>query len=140
MDEITPTETGGQWGWTATMGGDRSPGLSQPVLASRARVSIEDHTWAPAGAAFIRSGPWKGSFLFAGLRSQRLWRLTGSDDQQSLELRHLLHQEYGRIRSVAQAPSGKIYILTSNLDNSPQGSDRFSNDFLIEIIPEVAEN
>src|SRR5690625_1990616 len=78
-----------------------------------------DLTWAPAGAAFIRSGPWKGSFLFAGLRSQRLWRLTGSDDQQSLELRHLLHQEYGRIRSVAQAPSGKIYIRTSNLDNSP---------------------
>lgn len=139
-DEINQIEAGGNYGWPAIMGDEQSPGMSQPVLHSGSGISIEDHTWAPAGAAFIRSGPWKGSFLFAGLRSQRLWRLTGSDDQQSLELRHLLHQEYGRIRSVAQAPSGKIYILTSNLDNSPQGSDRFSNDFLIEIIPEVAEN
>ena len=139
-DEINQIEAGGNYGWPAIMGDEQSAGVNQPVLHSGSGISIENHTWAPSGAAFVHSGPWKGSFLFAGLRSQRLWRLTDSADQKSFELRYLLHQEYGRIRSVAQAPSGKIYIITSNLDNSPQGSDRFSNDFLIEIIPEVAEN
>lgn len=135
-DEINILRPGGNYGWPEIMGDEQSPGMHPPMLHSGSGTSIDSYTWAPGGATFLHSGPWKNSFLFGGLRSQRLWRIVFSADNKSHEIRYLLHQEYGRIRSVAQAPSGKIYVITSNLDNSPQGNGRFSRDFLIEIHPD----
>lgn len=139
-DEINIIGAGGNYGWPVIMGNEQSPGMHSPLLHSGSGTSIGNYTWAPAGAAFVHSGPWKNSFLFGGLRSQRLWKLVLSADNRSYELRYLLHQEYGRIRSVAQSPSGEIYIITSNLDNSPQGSNRVNRDYLIEIIPGASED
>jgi glucose/arabinose dehydrogenase len=75
-------------------------------------------TWAPSGATFVTRGPWEGSLLFAGLRSQTLFRVRFDPDNPSrvLGLERHLEGQYGRLRDVAEGPDGRLYVLTSNRD------------------------
>lgn len=71
-DEVNRVEAGQNYGWPTVTGDEGREGLAPPVITSG-----PDDTWAPSGAAFVTRGPWAGSLLFAGLRSQTLFRLTG---------------------------------------------------------------
>ena len=121
-DEINLIEPAGNYGWPLVAGDQPRQGTIPPVITSGPA-----DTWAPAGATFVAQGPWQGSLLLTGLRSQTLFRLTldPADPRRVTALERLLERQHGRLRDVAQGPDGAIYLLTSNSDGRgdprPQG-------------------
>jgi aldose sugar dehydrogenase len=113
QDEINYIEPGKNYGWPEISGAETKAGMVSPIIQSGT-----GETWAPSGATFVKGGPWNGSMLFVGLRGQTLYRLTldANDPRKVLGLEKLLTGKYGRLRDVAQAPDGSIYVLTSNRD------------------------
>ncbi|MDP9480917.1 MAG: PQQ-dependent sugar dehydrogenase, partial [Actinomycetota bacterium] len=53
----------------------------------------------------------------AALRGERLWRLELNARGEVVEREKLLDGEAGRIRDVAQAPDGSLWVSTSNRDS-----------------------
>ncbi|HEX2185012.1 MAG TPA: PQQ-dependent sugar dehydrogenase, partial [Chloroflexota bacterium] len=91
-------------------------------------------TWAPAGATFVTHGPWRGSFLFTGLASQGLFRLTldPAEPHTVLNLEVLLQRQFGRLRDVVEGPDGALYLLTSNRDG--RGNPAPDDDRIVRLI------
>lgn len=134
-DEINVIEPGKNYGWPDIRGEEEAEGMETPLLHSDVGSPRDEYTWAPSGAAFLHSGPWDRSFLFSGLRSQSLWRITFKDDElvSDFELTQYMQGEFGRVRAVEQDLSGSIYIMTSNLD---QHDVPFDKDYLVRITVE----
>lgn len=111
-DEVNYIEPGKNYGWPVIAGNETQGSMVSPVLQSG------NDTWAPSGAAFITGGAWDGSFIFAGLRGESLYRLVmdRSEPRKVITFEKYLTGQYGRLRDVVQGPDGAIYILTSNLD------------------------
>lgn len=125
-DEVNLIVPGGNYGWPTVWGIARDPRYRDPVHESGA-----SETWAPGGAAFVSSGPLRGSLLFAALRGQHVHRLVfGPDGTVAFEER-LLASQYGRIREVAEGPDGAIYVTTSNRDG--RGSARADDDRVLRL-------
>jgi glucose/arabinose dehydrogenase len=135
-DEVNLIEPGRNYGWPQMAGtilagtpGDYVP----PVIESG------QETWAPSGCTVVsadRFPQWRGNLLFAGLRSRTLWRLElASDGRQAVALEPLFAGEYGRLRAVAEAPDGTIYLLTSNRDG--RGNPGPGDDRLLRIVPDL---
>jgi glucose/arabinose dehydrogenase len=121
-DELNLIERGKNYGWPIIGYGEeysgkpihestQAPGLEQPV-----------YYWDPVispGALLIYSGSlfpeWRESFFIAGLSSKALIRLVLKADRVVGEER-LLTDRNARIRDVAQAPDGSIYLLTDDED------------------------
>ena len=135
-DEVNLIEPGRNYGWPEMVGATvvGSPGdYVPPVLESG------EQTWAPSGATFVSSGrfpQWQGDLLFAGLRSRTLWRLDLSEDgRQAVALEPLFAGEFGRLRTVVEAPDGTLYLLTSNRDG--RGNPGPEDDRVLRIVPDV---
>jgi glucose/arabinose dehydrogenase len=133
-DEVNLIEQGKNYGWpfvVADLVRRPLPDAVPPVAQSG------QTTWAPSGATFVRAGSipqWQGNLLFAGLRSQALWRLVLTPDGRSaVQLEALYQGEFGRLRTVVEGPDGAIYLLTSNRDG--RGNPRAEDDRLVRIAP-----
>lgn len=113
LDEINLIQAGNNYGWPLIRGSQTQQGLVAPVYHSG-----DTTTWAPAGATFINGGAWDGSFVFAGLRGEALYRaiFDASDPTRIDTVETYFKGELGRIRTVAQGPDGTIYLATSNRD------------------------
>ncbi|MDD4858681.1 MAG: PQQ-dependent sugar dehydrogenase [Dehalococcoidales bacterium] len=111
-DEVNYIEPGRNYGWPVITGDATREGMVTPVLQSG------NSTWAPAGATFIRGGPWEGSLLFTGLRGVSLYRIVPdkANPYGVLSFEPLFTRTFGRLRDVAQSPDGTVYLLTSNRD------------------------
>jgi glucose/arabinose dehydrogenase len=117
-DEINLIEKGHNYGWPDVegMGGGGNGKYTDPLL-----------TWStdeasPSGLAYA-----DGSLWAAALRGQRLWRIPVSAHGRAGRPEALYTGEYGRLRAVATAPDGNLWVSTSNKDGrgSPrQGDDR----------------
>ncbi len=127
-DEVNLIEAGGNYGWPLVRGEATREGTVPPILSSGA-----SDTWAPSGAAFATRGPWAGSLLFAGLRSQTLFRvvLDPADPSRVLRLERYLEGRYGRLRDVVESPDGSFFVLTSNLDG--RGTPRPEGDLVLRV-------
>ena len=124
QDEINYIEPGKNYGWPWVHGDQTREGMINPIIQSSGA-----ETWAPSGCTFIVGGPWDGSFLFAGLRGETLYRLVidKNNPRQVISLDKYFAGQYGRLRDVVQGPDGAIYILTNNTDgrgNPHPGDDR----------------
>jgi glucose/arabinose dehydrogenase len=102
VDEINLVERGGNYGWPeveGTGGGDR---FHDPVV-----------TWPTAQASPSGATIAGGTLYAAALRGERLWSvpLDGGGVGQP---RALLVGAYGRLRHVAMAADGSLWVLTSN--------------------------
>ncbi len=128
QDEVNYIEKGKNYGWPTIRGEQRREGLEAPIVQSSAAV-----TWAPGGATFVSSGPWRGSFLFTGLRGQALYRLTvdPANPRTVTSFETLYGSAYGRLRDVVEGPDGALYILTSNRDG--RGSPRPEDDRVLRL-------
>ncbi|MFS0885641.1 PQQ-dependent sugar dehydrogenase [Aeromicrobium sp. 179-A 4D2 NHS] len=111
-DEVNRIVKGGNYGWPDVEGRGGGEGVRQPLA-----------TWdvaeaSPAGIAI------SGDRAFvAALRGQRLWQVPLDGG----EPRAFLTQEHGRLRSVAVAPDGSLWLGTSNTDGRAtprRGDDR----------------
>jgi glucose/arabinose dehydrogenase len=128
QDEVNLIEPGQNYGWPVISGAETRAGMVAPILQSGTST-----TWAPSGAAFVSAGPWAGSFLFAALRGEALYRviLDPSRPRGVVDLERWFYQSYGRLRDVAVGPDGGIYILTSNRDG--RGSPRSGDDKVLKL-------
>jgi glucose/arabinose dehydrogenase len=107
-DELNRIEPGGNYGWPLVEG----PGDEKGMLNPLATFGTSDAS--PSGIAIV------GDQVFmACLRGTKLYRIstTGTGAQA------LLSGEYGRLRTVARAPDGSLWIMTSNRDGRGSPAD-----------------
>ncbi|OJX98046.1 MAG: glucose dehydrogenase [Micrococcales bacterium 73-15] len=110
-DELNVIRPGGNYGWPEVEGIAGRDGYVDPV-----------QQWAPADASPSGLAIADGAIYVANLRGQRL-RVIPLDDLASSTER--LVGEHGRLRDVALAPDGTLWVLTNNTDGrgEPTGDD-----------------
>ncbi|WP_285773994.1 PQQ-dependent sugar dehydrogenase [Microtetraspora sp. NBRC 13810] len=114
FDEINRIEKGANYGWPEVEGVGGDNRFTDPLVTwSTAEAS-------PSGLAYGGGSLWAGA-----LRGQRLWRVPVSADGSLGTPVPLFQEEYGRLRAVATAPDGSIWIATSNKDGrgAPAAAD-----------------
>ena len=120
-DELNRIVPGANYGWPNVEGSDGGGGYKDP-LVSWSPTS----TCSPAGIAIARSRAWLGA-----LRGECVYSVTlrGPD---SGRIRRHFRGRFGRIRQVAKAPDGSLWITTSNRDG--RGSPAASDDRVIRVV------
>ena len=118
-DELNRIVPGGNYGWPVVEGRSGDDRFRNPVRQWHTDVA------SPSGIAIAA-----GSVFMASLRGERLWRIpllqhgTGTP-------RSLLTRRYGRLRAVAVAPDGSLWVLTNNTDG--RGSPRPGDDRIVRL-------
>lgn len=121
-DELNLIEKGGNYGWPRFEGRSGGSDFIDPQLV----WPVEEAS--PSGLAWVDGRLW-----MAGLRGQRLWRIDVSPDGRASEPRAFFTGDYGRLRTVAAAPDGTIWVTTSNRDG--RGTPTADDDRIVVIRP-----
>jgi glucose/arabinose dehydrogenase len=112
LDEVNVIKPGGNYGWPEVEGTGGGQKYVDPIVTWRTADA------SPSGAAVA------GSTLYvAALRGERLWTVPVDGGEPKAEFTG----RYGRLRSVAVAPDGALWLTTSNTDRDRQlrdGDDR----------------
>lgn len=104
-DELNLIEKGGNYGWPEVEGTGGRPDFIDPQLV----WPVEDAS--PSGLAFADGRLW-----MAALRGRRLWRIDVSPTGRASQPKAFFTEDYGRLRTVATAPDGLLWLTTSNRD------------------------
>ena len=104
FDELNLIEKGRNYGWPTVEGVGDEPGLQNP------QVTWSTDEASPSGLAFVGGRLWLGA-----LRGERVWRVD-VDGRKASKEKGFLVGEYGRMRTVATAPDGNLWVTTSNHD------------------------
>lgn len=118
-DELNLIQPGGNYGWPDVEGAAGQPGFVEPVA-----------TWSTDEASPSGLAVAGGSVWMAGLRGQRLWQVPLPDGVAGAP-RSLLDGELGRLRDVAEAPDGSLWVLTNNTDG--RGDPREGDDRIVRV-------
>jgi glucose/arabinose dehydrogenase len=114
-DELNRIVPGSNYGWPVVEGRSGDHRFRNPVRQWHTDVA------SPSGIAVAA-----GSVFMASLRGERLWQIPLLEHGTG-KPRALLTHRYGRLRAVAVAPDGTLWVMTNNTDGrgSPQpGDDR----------------
>jgi glucose/arabinose dehydrogenase len=116
LDEINRLEPGKNYGWPTVEGtvGPDTPGLTAPLLT----WSTNDAS--PSGLAFAGDSLWLGT-----LQGKVVYRIPLLGPDRVGRPVALLDAKFGRLRTVAAAPDGSLWITTSNRDGrgDPDATD-----------------
>ena len=118
-DELNRIVPGSNYGWPVVEGRSNDKRFRNPVRQWHTDVA------SPSGIAIAA-----GSVFMASLRGERLWQIpllqhgTGKP-------RALLTHRYGRLRAVAVAPDGSLWVMTNNTDG--RGSPRPGDDRIVRL-------
>nr|WP_244743554.1 PQQ-dependent sugar dehydrogenase [Mesorhizobium sp. L-8-10] len=118
-DEVNRPEAGKNYGWpvisygvnysgTKIGIGTEAPGYEQPLY-------YWDPSIAPSGLASYQGDmfpEWKGDLLVGSLKFELLARLDRNEAGEIVGEERMLKEEFGRIRDVAIAPDGAVWLLT----------------------------
>ena len=123
FDEVNQVEQGTNGGWPEVEGaGDGGGRFLAPI------VTWETSEASPSGAAVV------GETLYvAALRGQRLWSVPLDGQGGAGEPQALLDGRFGRLRTVATAPDGSLWVLTSNRDG--RGDPVAEDDRIVRLPP-----
>ena len=114
-DEVNRIEAGENYGWPVVEGkGGEDQGYVDPITVWPTSEA------SPSGAEIMVDGAipqWEGDLFVSALRGERLWRLELNDRSEVVDREKLLDGEIGRVRDIAQAPDGSLWVSTSNLDS-----------------------
>ena len=105
-DELNRIVRGGNYGWPRVEGGDGLGVGYRDPFAQWSPTSI----CSPAGIAVARSSAWLGA-----LRGRCVYQVPLRGANAGKSYRHFADR-WGRIRQVAAAPDGSLWITTSNRD------------------------
>jgi glucose/arabinose dehydrogenase len=113
-DEVNRIEPGENYGWPEIEGrGGEDQGYVDPITVWPTSEA------SPSGAEIMVDGAipqWEGDLFVTALRGERLWRLELNGRGEVVRREKLLDHEVGRVRDVAQAPDGSLWVSTSNHD------------------------
>ncbi len=118
-DELNLIEPGGNYGWPLIEGKGSMPEYRDPQIVWRTSEA------SPSGLAYADGQLW-----MASLRGERLWRIDVSEGRASAP-RDLFVGTYGRMRTVAVAPDGTLWVTTSNRDG--RGEPASADDRILQI-------
>lgn len=151
-DELNLLQAGRNYGWPEVEGDPGSNGADDGDEGGFVRPLV---VWAPAEASPSGLAVTDEAVYVAGLRGERLWRVpfddvggggvgarggdgdgggSGGDGESSVRLgapEALLVGEYGRLRTVAVAPDGSLWVVTNNTDG--RGSPMDGDDRILRI-------
>ncbi|GAA3967626.1 PQQ-dependent sugar dehydrogenase [Gordonia caeni] len=108
-DELNEITAGGNYGWPQAEGAAGRTGLIDPV-----------QQWGTSEASPSGITVFGDQLVIANLRGQRLRAVPLADTAESAEY---LDGEAGRLRDVAVAPDGSLWVLTNNTDGRGDPSD-----------------
>lgn len=113
-DEISIAKVGDNLGWPAIWGCEARAGMVSPLVVFKDAVP-------PGGGVIVRGDaipPWKGSFVVASLGAKSLHRFALDDARTRITAHEVyLRETHGRLREVANAPDGSLWVTTSNCDS-----------------------
>jgi glucose/arabinose dehydrogenase len=114
-DEVNRIEAGENYGWPEVEGkGGEDEGYVDPITVWPTSEA------SPSGAEIMVDGAipqWEGDLFVTALRGERLWHLELNERGEVTGKEKLLDGEVGRVRDVAQAPDGSLWVSTSNHDS-----------------------
>jgi glucose/arabinose dehydrogenase len=114
-DEVNRIKAGENYGWPEVEGkGGEDEGYVDPITVWPTSEA------SPSGAEIMVDGSvpqWEGDLFVTALRGERLWHLELNDKGEITNRQKLLDGEVGRVRDVAQAPDGSLWVSTSNHDS-----------------------
>jgi glucose/arabinose dehydrogenase len=120
-DELNLIRPGSNYGWPEAEGRDGSSSFINP------RVVWSTDEASPSGLAYADGRLW-----LAALRGTRLWRID-VDDGEVGAVRDFFVGDYGRLRTVAVAPDGMLWVTTSNRDG--RGDPAETDDRILVVDP-----
>ena len=103
-DELNRIEPGRNYGWPVIEGIAHRSGFVDP---------IRQWPTADASPSGIAVGT-DGAIYMAALRGESLWRIPLDANGNARTPQRLLQEKYGRLRTVATAPDGRLWLFTSN--------------------------
>ncbi|MBC9723485.1 sorbosone dehydrogenase family protein [Streptomyces sp. TRM68367] len=115
-DELNAIKPGDNYGWPKAEGRSDDPEFHNPI----AQWGTDEAS--PSGIAHA-----EGSIWMAGLQGERLWRIPLKGTEAAADPQAFLEGEYGRLRTVVQVGSDRLWLTTSNTDgrgNPKEGDDR----------------
>lgn len=124
-DELNRILPGENYGWPAVEGTGGPRKYTQPQLTWRTDEA------SPAGIAYAGGYLW-----MAALRGERLWRIkvaAGQVSDPTAYFEGTAAGEYGRLRTVARAPDGRLWLATSNKDG--RGTAAADDDRILLVEP-----
>jgi glucose/arabinose dehydrogenase len=114
-DELNLIRPGKNYGWPDVEGSDGAGGYADPL----AEWPVDQ--CSPSGIAIVAGRAWLGA-----LQGECVWSVVLDGPDRGKTARHFTG-DYGRIRSVALAPDGSLWVTTSNRDGRTDprpGDDR----------------
>jgi len=120
-DELNLIEKGTNYGWPLVEGRGSIARFRNPQVVWRTSEA------SPSGLAFADGHLW-----LASLRGQRLWRIDVDGRKASHPVDFFVGR-YGRMRTVAVAPDGNLWVTTSNRDG--RGDPRSGDDRILLVAP-----
>ncbi|WP_091107178.1 PQQ-dependent sugar dehydrogenase [Micromonospora citrea] len=104
-DEVNRVVPGGNYGWPVVEGTAGDPRFRDPIV-----------TWTPAEASPSGAAIVGNTLYVAALRGNRLWVVPLDRAGRAGTPTARLVGTYGRLRTVAYAPDGSLWVTTSNRD------------------------
>ncbi|MBT2514022.1 PQQ-dependent sugar dehydrogenase [Arthrobacter sp. ISL-30] len=102
-DELNLIVPGGNYGWPEVTGAPGRPGFIDAKVVWRSTAES-----SPSGLAIVGNEAYLGA-----LRGRRLWSVS-LDGESAGEPVAYFTQMHGRLRDVALAPDGRLWVLTNN--------------------------
>lgn len=126
FDELNLVRPGKDYGWPALEGEGGKAARQQGYVDPQ--VTWDTDEASPSGLAYAKGHLWLGA-----LKGQRLWRVEVKGSKKAKKPRAFFLGDHGRLRGVALAPDGTLWVTTSNRDG--RGTPAPGDDKILQVQP-----